>query len=479
MGRRAAPGIFGADPMTVRPRRAVAMFDSASTMLRAIASGLRGEPFPHVGQRATKAMLVRMSAVIPSAQRSRAYALAGGAEGLPPRRLASVDMSEVARWIVDHYPGRDYPGVLLGASNGAATHLCVATGMPWLPQTVLIPVRRHSNDPDDSPAALRFGQAVAPPFLRRNPDIVLHHMHDGNQDRLMAGEIAYFRTKWASLPEAYTTFLASGLRPGAPIVVLDDESRWPTTRVGERHVFQTGARGGLAAEEYLHGTVKVAGFLREQGSSHTDFSAPDTDGQNAEAEWGFEGALLDHIMAWAESAEHPVIRIRISAPQALSGPIADLMQERVRLAGGDGNRLLIESFAILDPARVERAGVVPYWSFFPVEPSLVDAAAYVRGKHLGGDRYHDVDLILFSHGTPSLGATPPQRWTAELAPYIAGTIRTIAGTRARWPGHFDTLGRYGAALAELPNAEPALERMPVREALASLARLGTAVEDLG
>lgn len=60
--------------MVVSPRRAVSMFDSASTMLHATANGLRGQRFPHLGQGATKALLTRLSAAIPPAGRSRLYA---------------------------------------------------------------------------------------------------------------------------------------------------------------------------------------------------------------------------------------------------------------------------------------------------------------------------------------------------------------------------------------------------------------------
>src|SRR6185295_6112823 len=163
-------------------------------------------------------------------------------EGRKPDQLGSVDAEEVAGWVTDHYPAGPYPGILLGSSNGAAVHLATALGVPWLPQTLLIPVRWKGNDPARPDRALEFGASVAPDLLRRNPGIALHHMHDANQDRLMIGRMAYFRVKRRRLGAAYERFLRERLAPGAPIVVLADESTWPVTKVAERHVFQVGAQ---------------------------------------------------------------------------------------------------------------------------------------------------------------------------------------------------------------------------------------------
>ena len=55
---------------------------------------------------------------------------------------------------------------------------------------------------------------------------------------------AHLRLKWRSLPAAYERFLDDALAPGAPVVRVEDGSDWPVVRLGERHVFQTGAQGG-------------------------------------------------------------------------------------------------------------------------------------------------------------------------------------------------------------------------------------------
>jgi hypothetical protein len=80
--------------------------------------------------------------------------------------------------------------------------------------------------------ALRFGQRHAPALLEANPGVTLHHMHDQVQDELMVARMTYFRTKWRELPAGYARFMSECLAPGAPVVLVEDRSRWPVVRVG-------------------------------------------------------------------------------------------------------------------------------------------------------------------------------------------------------------------------------------------------------
>jgi hypothetical protein len=51
-----------------------------------------------------------------------------------------VNLAAVAVSFADRYPKQRYPAILLGSSNGALTHLAAAMQVPWLPDTVLVPV---------------------------------------------------------------------------------------------------------------------------------------------------------------------------------------------------------------------------------------------------------------------------------------------------------------------------------------------------
>jgi hypothetical protein len=275
------------------------------------------------------------------------------------------------------YPRRRYPAVVVGSSGGALVHLCAAMGVPWLPQTLLLPVRQRDVPPDDIRRAAHAFDRTARALLDRNPDLVLHHMHDPNQDRLTLARMAYFRVKRTRLGPAYERFLRESLDPGGTIVVAECAQRWPVTRIGERHVFQFGATGGLPADEYRTGSDRVAACLRRYHAPVDRWTAPPADDEAPEAEWGFEPALRDDIEAFADRHGYRVTRLAFDSPEALSAPVAELYRGWYRRLGRPADRLLVESFMLVDPWWTLRAGLVPYWSMFPVRPSLDGLHAYL------------------------------------------------------------------------------------------------------
>jgi hypothetical protein len=428
------------------PQHAVASFDSASALLAALARALEHRPFPYLGQSRLKVPLVYASAALPLPLRRRAYAIASGREGVKPDRLAEIDMERVAVWVAARYAGRSFPAVLIGSSNGALTHLAATCGIPWLPQTLLIPVRRPGSDPEDFRGAADFGVRHATQLLASNPGIQLHHMHDPNQDALSASQMAYFRVKWRRLPDAYLRFLQQRLLPGAPVVVVRDTSTWPVTRCAERHVFQAGAQGGMSAEEYLEAP-----------------DAPPPDETAAEAEWGLAGDIVDSVHAWAADNGHPVVEISYAHPQDPAGAVADTVRGWLQGQGEPADRLLVSSFIVHDPWRTIATGSVPFWTFFPVQRAALDLAAY-----LDRSAYDDVDIMLFSHGVPSRGLADARTWQ-QLADRAHRRGRLLGVDAVAFPGDFTVFARYTKALRSLPQTGRTLRPMRVDEALAGLA----------
>jgi pimeloyl-ACP methyl ester carboxylesterase len=110
--------------------------------------------------------------------------------------------------------------------------------------TLLLPVRQHGVHPDEPADDMAAMLEPARTLLAANPDLALHHMHDANQDRLMIQRMTYLRVKRQRLGAAYERFLTDRLEPGGTVLLVDCTLCWPTTRVGERHVFQHGASAG-------------------------------------------------------------------------------------------------------------------------------------------------------------------------------------------------------------------------------------------
>ena len=432
-------------PSRVAPKDAVAAFDSASAFLASLSRALRHQDFPYLGQSRSKVPLVYASRVLPAPLRRRAYAVASGREGVPPEKLGGIDMERVAAWTASRYDERMVPAVLLGSSNGALTHLAAACGIPWLPQTSLIPVRRPGADPADYRGAAEFGVRHGPSLLDPNPGVQLHHMHDANQDELSASQMAYFRVKWHRLPRAYRTFLQRCLLPGAPVVVLRDTSTWPVTRYGDRHVFQVGARGGMTADEYLD----------EPGIPSPDDAAP-------EAEWGFADPLMESVLSWADEHGHPVVEVRYDHPQHPASAVANTMRHWLQECGEPAQRLLVSSFIVHDPWRTISTGSVPFWTFFPVAEAADDLAG-----HLDTSSYDDIDIMLFSHGVSSRGLADARAWQ-RLADRAIRRGRLLGTDASSFPADFPVFVRYTHALRSLPETSRPWRPMSVDAALTDL-----------
>ena len=399
----------------MKPQRIVAGFDSATAMLRALSSYNAGGDVP-LGGEAPGYLENAVAAVAGAANRTprklkeKVYAASGWAEAVPRHRVGEIDSDELASWVVGHYPKKQSELAFIGSSNGALTHLAAGVEAPWLPQTLLIPVRRGGVPPEDASEDLRKMRPTGEALVEANPDWRLHHMHDPNQDRLMIAGMCYFRVKWLRLPEAYRRFLRSHVAPGGTLVVSDCGMQWPTTRVSDRYVFQHGGFGGATLEELRYGGERVRRYLRAYGSDYERFVAPEPDGESPEAEWGFAPEMMADLRELADEQGWTLLRLGYDEPESLSPAVAETYRDWYRRRGVPENRLLVESFMLLDPYWTLRTGSVPFWTVFNKEPSL-------RALHDYLDRvpgYEEIRMILFSHGVESVGLARASEWAEVL-----------------------------------------------------------------
>jgi pimeloyl-ACP methyl ester carboxylesterase len=446
----------GPDAPTARPAPgSIADFDSATAVLRGAAHALHGADLPAIGAvpRAVAPLVERVVPLVnalPARAREQVYRHASGGEAVPPGELHAVSAEAVARWMVQRYPHRHYPAAILGSSSGALAHLAAALGAPFLPQTFLLPVAQPQVHPDDPRGGLAAGLGPARLLLDANPEVALHHMHDPNQDRLSLARMTYFRLKRRRLGPAFAEFLTDVLPRGATVLVADCRLRWPVTRLSDRHVFQFGALGGMPPQEFHEGGERVADHLRRHGSSRRRWDPPAADDEAPEAEWGFDAALLADLEELAARHGWRVRRLPFDDPEDLSPLVADLYRRWYRGHGRVAERLLVESFVLLDPWLAVTRGAVPYWSKFPVDPSADALERYLAGT----EPYDEIRIALFSHGTDGVGVAPAERWRALL-----GRARRrgefLGVDVARFPRDFAGFGRFHRELrAWVPRCEP-------------------------
>ena len=433
----------------LRADQTVASFDSATALQAAVADALAGRSFANLGQSAVAARAARVGGRLPWSLLRRLYSRIGAAESVRAEQLGEVDLEAVAGWLAERLPRRRFPAIMIGSSSGALAHLAAAMQVPWLPGTMLVPVRRP-GDPDRPDEALRFGERHAPALLRANPGVRLHQMHDQVQDRLMVAEMAYFRVKWQRLPEPYERYLAEVLAPGAPVMIIEDESDWPVTTVGDRHVFQVGAQGGLDPEPYL-------------SRPHT----PQPDGTAPEAEWGADPDFTAAVTDWCADHDHPLVRVRYRGPQSPAHTVATMLRAWHRDRGEPADRLVVPSFILTDPWRMINTASTPYWAFFSVRAALAGLDDHLDRS----EPYREVAVIPFQHGADSAGIATPEDWATVIRSH--GARPSFPGLRLReFPHDIGYLGRYGTALRRLPAARSPWRPYPVERALAGLRTAG-------
>lgn len=405
----------------MRPGRFLADEDTSVAHLRALGLFLNGRHSRSPSLRAGRGSMPRWMG-----------------KAVSPDQLAKFDAEAAARWMVRRYPERRVPSIFIGSSSGAQVHLCAALGVPWLPQTLLLSVR-SSVSADHSREALESGRQLAPLLLDRNPEVVLHHLYDPAEDRLRPERRISFRVKRTRLGEAWSAFIRRVLPPGGTIFVSECRRAWPVTRVGPRHVFQMGALGGLAPEEFVAGSDEVSEYLEEEGAFVRQWNPPEPTELAPEAEWGFEPSLLADIAGLARANGYRVCRVLQDEPEDLSPLVADLYLWWYRQRRIEPLRLVVECSRELEPYWVLRTGSVPFWMKFSMEDDADRLEEYLDASPAWQEIY-----LLFQRGMEGPGLAPRARWRELLA-------------RARKNGAF--LGPHHRELGALPPRYPLPGRM--------------------
>src|SRR5205823_1527409 len=126
------------------------------------------------------------------------------------------------------------------------------------------------------------------------------------------------------------------------------------------------------------------------------------DGISPEAEWGFEPALRGDVERFARQHGYRLRRIVFEQPEAMSPLVADLYRQWYGRRRMPANRLMVESFILMEPWWALRTGSVPFWMVFNKEPSADALQRYLDGV----DPYDEMYMMLFSHGFNSIGLVP-------------------------------------------------------------------------
>ncbi|MER7459162.1 hypothetical protein [Micromonospora sp. NPDC126480] len=385
--------------------RVVAAGSAARILVAATARALRGADCADLGH---PGPLSRFTGA-PEPVRRAAATRAAGRVALTAGQTAEVDADRVARWFADQYPRRRYPGALLGSPHGAAAHLAVLLGVPWLPAGFELSVHWPQGAVDRPQAALDHGAALAARLLAGNPDLHVRQVHCPASRGVLAGATVALSARWRRLPAAYLRFLADRLEPGAPVLVLGDARTWPVLDSAPGHSFQVGCPGsGLDPVDFHPDSHALRQVLRSAGGDGVRWSPPEVTEPPRAAEHGIEPGFDQALQEWAGVRRHPLHRVLAPEPAALSAATADLYRHWLRAAGKTGNRLVVECGRLLDPWQVVRAGMVPYWCENATRRSVEGVEWWLAGS----EPFSSVDVLPEPPGlrSPALAGLP--QWLA-------------------------------------------------------------------
>jgi hypothetical protein len=417
--------------------RFLAEFDSTSAMMTALGKYLRGGDTPGMDTASLPEWLGREINKFVRQTRETMHTLSGFMEAIPPESLDKIHSGQMSKWVINNYPKKPVPAVAIGASSGALTHLQVALGIPWLPQTFLIPVRRPSDMHVDQPKlTMKWAADPARLLLKNNPDLQLHHVFDPNQDRHMLENMAYFRVKKLRLGTIYERFITDVLPPGGTIFVSECQRKWPATKVDNRHFFQFGSVGGASEKEFLEGSARVEKFLNQYESPVRKWDAPKPDGEIPEAEWGFETALYEDIERIAREGGYKIKRIVFEEPDHPSPFVAELYRWWYRQRRILSNRLVAGSFTLIEPYWTLRTGSVPFWMKYNMEPAAKSLEEYLNDH----DNYDELYLMLYPAGKEGIGMAAAEHWESILAK-AKKRGKFLGADAERMPGDFDSFIR--------------------------------------
>jgi hypothetical protein len=202
-------------------------------------------------------------------------------------------------------------------------------------------------------------------------------------------------------------------------------------------VFQFGALGGATVDEMMHGGPRVDDYLRRHRSHRTRWDPPPPDGMSPEAEWGFAPALRDDVEDFARRHGYRIQRVVFEDPEDVSPMVADLYRWWYQGLGVADNRLVVDSFILMEPYWTIRTRSVPFWMVFNKEPSWHAVDRYLRDA----SSFDDVLITLFSHGVDSIGLVPIEQWR-RLGQHAARGGGFIGVDERAFPRDFAVFVRY-------------------------------------
>ncbi len=153
---------------------------------------------------------------------------------------------------------------------------------------------------------------------------------------------------------------------------------------------------------------------------------------------------------------HRALRLAFEDAEHLSAPVADLHRDWYRKLGVTNPRLLVESFALIEPHWTLRTRSVPFWTTFNSGPSL----AWLREYLENSPGFSQIRTMIFPHGTRSVGLPSVDEWR-EAMRRGSDDVDFLGVSEDKYPNHFASLANYYNDMRKLDEVHELPEPMAV------------------
>jgi hypothetical protein len=348
--------------------------DSASPIVtRSVASVLRGEPFNTYSFPAwQRAALFTLSAfpgwfIREILSRSQSFF------AIDPSDLVGLSIETLALTRLEDYSRIDeqFQCITVGAAlGGAAAHLALALGGPFLPIAFVLTLRGGTPSGNIEKYFQR-SQALAERISRQNPGVLTVQHFDPIHDGWLTKWINHLRLKLLALPEAYKNFIRDNLKPGGEICYLDCSATWLRYRISDRNIFQVGGWGDISPQEFLEASPRLQAYCKHAGLEQCGWQLPGYPLERGpESEWGCEPQFRESLQEFCAIEGYRFVPVPLPGPHDYSKLAYYAVQHLLGVEGREPAGVLVEMFSQFDPVAVMRAGLLPLWLVFNTLDSL-------------------------------------------------------------------------------------------------------------
>jgi len=147
--------------------------------------------------------------------------------------------------------------------------------------------------------------------------------------------------------------------------------------------------------------------------------------------------------------------------------VAEIYRDWYLAAGILPTRLTVDSFLLMDPWCSMQQHAIPFWLVFCTEPSAAALQRFLEKQ----PPFRNIDMMLFSHGTDSIGLAEIDRWRALLS-HARDEGVLIGVDEERFPRDFATFARFDSALRERAPLLPPPPALSAEKVMTGIQRYG-------